>query len=594
MKQSPRLPNQMQIKPRQRSESTYQLALQAGLSPLLAHIIACRLLDCGDNIHKIIRPGLKYIDHPALFKDSGKAAERIVEAIVKRQRIGILTDYDVDGITSHAVIYQTLTKRFNVSRADIDSLIGHRLQDGYGISPRLTDRILAQARLPDVILTADCGSSDEAQIARLKAAGIAVIVTDHHALPLEGPPPSAYAVINPNRADCSYPDTTIAGCMTAWLLMSLVRAQLIDQGYLPADAPKLAQELDFVSLGTAADCVSIGTAINRAVLTAGLRQLNRLERPCWRAMRALAGNQKFSVEDLSFQIGPRINARSRLADPHTALNYLLADTDEEAAHFLNLLNVDNDDRKLIERSMVEDAKQEAQRQVAQGNAALVVYLDEGHSGVQGIVASRLVEAYGRPAIVLCPSFDRAHLAGSGRSIPTLHLRDVLQQVADAYPHLFVKFGGHRGAAGLTIFKSGLDQLRSAFERAAREALGEQELGPVIWTDGVLPEGAISLHTLAQLNQLQPYGREFETPVFEGVFNVEAVRIVGNDPVHLALSLRAANRTYRGIWFRALAQAGDPPPVAPGERVRCAYCLSVDAFRGSNTLKLLVQYAAQHE
>ncbi len=583
----------MQIKRRQRNENTYRLALEAGLSPLLAHIVACRLLDCPEDIYPIIHPALKYIDHPELLVDAGKATERIANAIQNQQRIGILTDYDVDGITSHAIIYRALSDYFNFPHDQIDSLIGHRIQDGYGISPHLTERIVAQTTRPHVIITADCGSSDESQIARLKAAGIDVIVTDHHALPLTGPPPSAYAVVNPTRSDCRYPDATIAGCMTAWLLMSLVRNQLITQGYLPADTPKLSRELDYVSLGTAADCVSIGTPINRAVLNTGLKQLNRLGRPCWQAMQTLLGNHKnrFSVEDLSFQIGPRINARSRLADPYAALHYLLAQTHDEAVHFLKLLDMDNQDRKLIERKMVEHAKRDAEQQVAQGKTALVVYLDDGHSGVQGIVASRLVEAFGRPAIVLCPAAEVTHITGSARGIAGLHLRDTLQQVADSHSELFVKFGGHRGAAGLTILRTGLEEFCMAFEKAASERLCGQELIPVIWTDGALEEVNISVETVAELEQLQPYGREFEAPTFEGVFMVKSVRVVGNEPIHLALDLGTTNTIHKGIWFRALEQPGDPLPIAPGNQVKCAYRLSINTFRGARQLKLLVEYAS---
>lgn len=582
----------MQIKRRQPSEQTYTLALAAGLSPLLAHIIACRLPDFTGDMQRIVSPGLRYIEHPDLLKDGARAAERVAAAIIRRERIGILTDYDVDGVTSHALIYRALTEYFGFPGDNIHSLIGHRIQDGYGVSERLTQRILANAILPELIITADCGSSDEARIACLQEAGIDVIVTDHHALPLAGPPHSAYAVVNPTRADCRYPDTTIAGCMTAWLLMSQVRSKLIEQGYLSAAAPKLARELDYVSLGTVADCVSIGTAVNRAVVAIGLSYLNRFTRPCWRAIRTLLkrGQQPLTVEDLSFQLGPRINARSRLADPYAALKYLLADTDQDAMRYLTLLDADNQERKGIERDMVETAKLEAGRQVEQGRATLVVYLDDGHAGVQGIVASRLVEAFGRPAIVLCNTVEPGQLTGSARSIAELHMRDALQRVADAHAEVFVKFGGHRGAAGLTVYHARLLDFREAFEQAVRAQLGDTTLGPVIWTDGDLAAEAISLTTLVELEQLQPYGREFEAPIFEGTFTVETVRVVGAEAVHLALTLSTPVKLYSAIWFRALPGPAAPLPVAPGNTVHCAYRLSCDEFRGVQRLRLVLAHA----
>ncbi|MFO1429503.1 MAG: single-stranded-DNA-specific exonuclease RecJ [Candidatus Competibacteraceae bacterium] len=586
--------HRMLIKQRPRSETTYRLALEAGLSPLLAHIIAGRLPDLDGDIQRIIKPALKYIDHPEQLKDADRAAERIADAVMQRQRIGILTDYDVDGVTSHAVIYQALTEYFGFPNSLIDSLIGHRIRDGYGISVNLIERILAGNPLPEVIITADCGSSDEPRIARLKAAGIDVIVTDHHALSIEGPPPSAYAVVNPTRADCSYPDDTIAGCMAAWLLMSYVRGKLIERGYLPPTTPKLSRELDYVSLGTVTDCVSIGTAINRAVVTIGLKQLNRFERPCWRVIRLLLGRQgqDFREEDLAFQIGPRINARSRLDDPYAALRYLLADTDAEARRYLALLDLDNQDRKVIERDMLETARRQAEEQIGQGRLSLVVYLEDGHAGVQGIVASRLVDAFGRPAIVLCNTAEPLHLTGSARSIRELHLRNALQQVADAQPELFVKFGGHCGAAGLTIQRQLLTVFQDAFEQAVRAELGAQTLAPTIWTDGPLPEQALTLETLRELDQLQPYGREFEPPLFEGRFYVDSVRVVGAEPIHLMLILKTEDKTYDAVWFRALEKAGDPPPVAVGEMIRCAYRLSSREYRGERNLRLMIGYAGR--
>lgn len=582
------------IKNRTRNDRLFKLALETGVSPLLAHIVACRLTEFAGDINSIIKPGLKYIDRPALLKDSDKAAARIARAIMAAERIGIATDYDVDGVTSHAVIQRALTEYFRFPAPRIDNLIGHRVKDGYGISEGLTARILAQPELPAVIITADCGSSDNPRIARLKAAGIDVIVTDHHAMPLEGIPAAAYAVINPSRQDCHYPDDTIAGCMTAWLLMSHVRNKLIDLGYLPPDSPKLARELDYVSLGTVADCVSIGTATNRAVVTIGLNYLNRFERPCWRAMRTLLDkkNHPFNAEDLGFQIGPRINARSRMADPYAALKYLLADDDQAAMDYLSILDVDNRDRRKTERQMVETASQEAYQQVLQGRSSLVIYLQDGHAGVQGIVASRLAQSFGRPTVVLCNASDPEQLTGSSRSIPSLHIRDALQQVADWQPGLFIKFGGHQGAAGFTVYRSGLTVLHELFERAVTLQLGNTELAPTLWTDGILATEAISLKTFEELEQLQPYGREFEAPVFENTFEVISLRAVGAEAIHLSLALRAADGIYKAIWFRALEAESDPYPLTPGDTARCAFSLALNEFRGARTLNLVIQHACK--
>jgi len=584
----------MRVKRRARDEAVYQAALKKGLPPLSAHVLACRLSGGANDLEGVIRPRLHYIPHPGRLKDAERAARRIATAIVGGERIGIATDYDTDGVTSHVVIYRALTEYFDVPATRVDSFIGHRMEDGYGVSDRLAARILARSPQPSLVITADCGSSDEPRLARLKQAGIDVVVTDHHALPPDGPPLSAYAMINPVRADCGYPDDTIAGCMVAWLLMSLVRAQLVAGGSLPPDAPKLAEMLDYVGLGTVADCVGIDTAVNRAVVGAGLQLMNRSGRPCWRAIRTLTKmeDEPLSADFLGFQLAPRINARSRLSDPYAALRFLLAKTDQEALEYLLMLERDNQARRQIERAMVETAKEEAARQAAMGRVALVVYLADGHPGVQGIVASRLVEAFGRPAVVLCPALEPGQLTGSARGVPGLHVRDALQRAADACPGLFVKFGGHRGAAGLTLFTEKLPLLQTGVEEAVRGWLDDEAIGPVVLTDGALPPAAISRETFWELEQLQPFGREFDPPLFEGGFLVESLRVVGADGVHLAMELGNAGSVYKAIWFRALDAADSPVPVAEGDQIRCAYRLSLNTFRGVTRLQLLIRFAAR--
>ncbi len=222
---------------RTRDAALYQRGLEAGLSELQARILAGRLAGYQGELEPLVAPSLRYLEHPERLVDARRGAERIARAVAEGEHIGILTDYDVDGITSHVVILRTLNELFGVPAYKLHSLIGHRINDGYGISLPLVERALALSPRPSVIITADCGSSDEPRIARLREAGIDVIVSDHHALPLEGPPASAYATINPTREDCSFPDPTIAGCMVAWLLMSLSRAVLIEIGHASPRRP---------------------------------------------------------------------------------------------------------------------------------------------------------------------------------------------------------------------------------------------------------------------------------------------------------------------------------------------------------------------
>jgi len=580
------------IQPRPRDEALYARAREEGLTELQARVLAGRLAGYQGELAPLVSPSLRHLAHPEKLADARRAAERIAQAVVDGEHIGILTDYDVDGITSHVVIRRTLVELFGVAEGKLHSLIGHRIHDGYGISLPLVERTLALSPRPSLVITADCGSSDEPRIARLRGAGIEVVVSDHHALPVEGPPASAYAVVNPTRDDCGYPDPTIAGCMVAWLTMSLARQVLIEWGVLSEATPKLSPWLSYVALGTVADCVSLGaSAANRAVVTHGLALINRMEAACWRTMAERLGGDSvpFDAETLAFQMGPRINARSRLDDPYAALHFMLAEDDATAARHLETLDQDNQSRKAIEADMAEEARALALPALTADEPAIVVFLADGHPGVQGIVASRLVQAYGRPALVLTPAATPGMLTGSGRSIEGLHLRDALQRTHALAPQTLPRFGGHRGAAGVGVPHEHLAVFHAAFLQAVDEQLGGAELCPRIFTDGELAPDQLGLATLDELERLGPYGREFDAPLFQGEFLVEALRPVGADRSHLMLELSAGAVNLKAIWFRALSP-GESPAFGVGDELRCAFKLNRNRWRGRETLQLMVEHA----
>ena len=585
--------NQPRLEPRPLDEAVYLRAQSEGLSELQARLLASRLPGYTGELAPLVSPSLRYLVHPEKLADGRRAAERIAQAVAEGESIGILTDYDVDGITSHVVIRRTLVELFGVPEHKLHSLIGHRIHDGYGISLPLVERTLSLKPLPTLVITADCGSSDEPRIARLKAAGIDVVVSDHHALPLEGPPPSAYACVNPTRSDCHYPDKTIAGCMVAWLLMSLARGVLVEWGALPEATPKLSPWLSYVALGTVADCVSLGgSPANRAVVSYGLTLINRMDAACWRAMAARLGADSvpFNAETLAFQMGPRINARSRLDDPYAALHFMLAESDGVANRQLEVLDQDNQSRKAIEADMAEEAWALAAPALEANEPAVVVLLEDGHPGVQGIVASRLVQAYGRPAVVLTRAAAPNMLTGSGRSIDGLHLRDALQRTFELAPEALPRFGGHSGAAGVGVPREQLDTFKAAFLQAVGEQLGDTPLYPRLWTDGELSTAQLSLATLVEIETLGPYGREFDPPLFEGRFIVEALRPVGAEGSHLMMELSMGAVTSKAIWFRALTP-GELPSFSVGDTLHCAYKLNRNRWRGRESLQLMVEHAS---
>ncbi len=571
------------------SAEVFAKVRESGFSPLIARIIAGRVQNTDIDPAGIIQPSLADIDHPQLLKNSDRAAGRIFRAISENENIGIVTDYDVDGITSHLVLQESL-RFFNVEADRLSHFIGHRLTDGYGVSKRLTDKILAAQKKPALIITADCGSGDEENIKRLAGAGIEVIVTDHHTIPAHGVPDSACCVINPLQSGCEYPDKFISGCMVSWLLMCHVRNLLIARGLLKADIDKMSFLLDLVALSTIADAVSLFSTTNRAVVLFGLNLFNKKQRPCWRAMADLLNRKKdenFKPDDLGFQIGPRINARGRLADPFAALNFLAAEDDRQAAKWLAVLDKDNIERKAIEREMLAQALAEAEKMGAAEQGAVVVSGKNFHSGVQGIVASRLVDYFGRPAVVFSPAPDRSQLSGSARSIDGVHILQALNYVNEQKSGLFIRFGGHRGAAGMTINKDKLADFKKYFSQAVACQVDVSRLEPLIWTDGTLGCAEINPDTVTEINILSPFGREFAEPVFAGTFQVDSFRLVGAEPVHLSLRLSLKNKVFSAIWFRAVKQPGAALPVAVGDEIDCAYRLTVNEFKGRRNLQLQV-------
>ena len=559
--------------------SVFAEARSCGLDPVIARIVAGRITS-DTPLDTILAPQLQHIAPPSLLTDIHCAADRLQQAIGQNERIGVLTDYDADGLTSHAVITESLL-RFGVSRQKLTHWIGHRLEDGYGISEALVDRLLDSTPLPQVLISADCGSSDEAQIARLQASGIDVIVTDHHQVSDHGPPASAYAVVNPNRADCHYPDKAIAGCMVSWLVMSHVRQALIDQQAIAADTPKLGDLLDYVALGTVADCVSLGSSeTNRAIVKAGLSLIRKQQRPCWQvaASKLTRSSRDINADLLAFQLAPRLNARGRIGHSLRGYEYLVAESLAEATNAFLDLDADNQTRRMIEKQMIEQAKPLAHRQHSHGGFVLCVVLETGHAGVQGIVASRLLEAEGRPSIVLTPGNEPAMLTGSMRSIPGVDAKALLDLVNAKLPGVLSRYGGHTGACGLTVSKDALPDFSRELQEAYRTTYSHIGPKPRFMIDGELLPEQLSVTWIEQMEALGPFGRGFDQPVFVGVFQVVAVRPVGQEKTHLSLSLLIEDRQVRAIWFSAL-EPHQPAPFKSGDWIECVYSLSINTFRG---------------
>ena len=560
-----------------------------GFSPLLAHIISSRTNDASADFQMILRSVLKDIPHPSLLLNAEKGAERIADAIVNKEAMLSIGDYDCDGQTGNSVIIKSMAL-FGVDPTLFKPVVGHRLQEGYGITQPLCERILSMPVKPSLIITTDCGSSDEPRIAQLKAHGIDVVVTDHHEVPRDGSPASAYCTINPVQPGCGYPDKAIAGCMVAWLTMCMVNIVLSTRGV--RERQLLVSLLDYVALGTVADAVSLLSATNRAVIQHGLQLINKKSRPCWSiAFQELNISQRMTAQDIAFKIAPRINARSRMDDPFIALQYLISDSQITTREYFTVLDNDNTKRKAIEREMqtlcyaqVEEARKEYQHSAVAAHESF-------HAGVQGIVASRVTETYGTPTVILSPTAKEGVYSGSVRTIEGIHIREVLQRIEDENPGTLLQFGGHKGAAGLKINTEKIEVFRKLFNREIIRRIGDEPLSPLLKTDGELTlRGLLNLDTYMSLQMLQPFGNGFEEPIFHDRFTVQEAKFIGKEnPVHLDMQLVDLNgERVRAIWFSAIEEVGMPLPVKIGAEVICAYMLMANTYNNETNLQLMIK------
>lgn len=548
------------------------------------HVLAPSLLDCS----------LRDLDSPMSLPDIKGAAERIASAIVNGEVIGLETDHDVDGVTSHAVLYSALHNYFGHPKEKIRSFIGHRMKEGYGLSDALCNRILADEVRPSLIITADNGSSDALRITRLLQNGIQTIVTDHHGMPEEGPPADAIACVSPARPDSHFPDPLIAGVMVSFLLSCVVRQELINIGHLDASAPRLSGLLDYVAVGTVADCVSLARSRNnRAVIRAGLIPINQGVRPCWRAIKPYLGDADKTItsSDLGFGIGPRINAVGRLDDAMVGVKFLLAEDDAEAHHWVKELNEGNLLRREIENELKEEAVEVAQLQVESGRTVTQVCLTEGHAGVHGIVASRLVERFGRPAVCFSQKLgEPGILTGSARAIEGVHIRDAMQAVEDQAPGLLMKFGGHEGAGGLTLKEEDFPQFEKLFESIISQQAKGLDLAPAIFSDGPIKSGAINIELVEGMKVLEPFGREFESPLFTANFRLLSADPMGESKQHWRFDLVGVEGgTFKGVWFNA----GDASPLNFMDSdgfYRLTFSPELNYWKGRTSLQLMIRGA----
>ncbi len=520
---------------------------------------------------------------------SGMAEAMVLleQALKCRQRILVVGDFDADGATSTALALRALR---SMGAAHVHYLVPNRFEYGYGLTPEIVAASLDWR--PDLIITVDNGVASVDGVAAAYAHGIKVMITDHHLPGTELP--QAEVIINPNMHDDPFPSKALAGVGVIFYVMLALRAHLREVGWFKARGiaePNMAQYLDLVALGTVADVVPLDHN-NRIMVEQGLRRIRAGH--CIVGISALlrvAGrNQRRAVaSDMGFAVGPRLNAAGRLQDMSIGIECLLTDDQDKANALAVKLDQLNCQRREIESRMQNDAL-ELVEQTSAGldDKALpegFCLYDEGwHQGVIGILASRIKERFHRPVIAFAKA-ENGEIKGSARSIPALHIRDLLDEIATAHPGLITKFGGHAMAAGLSLPRTHLDDFRQAYARMVTQNLTEDQLNGDVYSDGELEHGQLCLEIAELLRQGGPWGQGFPEPEFDGVFEIMNRRVVGEK--HLKLSLKT-DGYFPGIDamvfnFSAMGQCDD------FKRIHIVYRLDVNEYRGVLTPQLIVTH-----
>ena len=501
-------------------------------------------------------------------------------------RILVIGDFDADGATSSALMVRALT-RFGF--AAVDFLVPNRFEFGYGLTPEIV--ALARTRSPSLIVTVDNGVSSNAGVAAARAAGIDVLVTDHH---LPGSElPQANVIVNPNLPGSRFGSRNLAGVGVAFYVMAALRRRMEELGLTGSATPGVAPLLDLVALGTVADVVPLD-ANNRVLVAQGLRRI-RAGRcvPGIRALLKLATRSRAeaTAADLAFAVAPRLNAAGRIDDMTIGIQCLLEDDEARAEVLAARLDELNRERRVIEAKMQAEA-QAAVRVLAEPapgareRSGVVLFDDSWHQGVVGLVASRVKERLRRPVIAFALAAD-ATLRGSARSIPGVHIRDVLEAITVRDPALISRFGGHAMAAGLTLERSHLDRFALAFDAEVKRWMAGVSAADAVETDGELTQEEIALETAQALREGGPWGQAFPEPSFDGVFSIRNARVIGERHLKMWVEVPRGGRSFDAIAFNLVPQEGQFVP--PEGLAHLVYRLEVNEYQGERRLQLLVDH-----
>ncbi len=559
------------IKERGDSAVVKQLAGALNVSESLANLMVQRDITSKEEAQTFFNPSLDYLHDPFMMKDMNIAVDRLSTAIKKNEKILVYGDYDVDGTTAVALVYSFLKEQFS----NIDYYIPNRYKEGYGVSFQGID--FATENNCKVVITLDCGIKAVEKISYAKSKGIDVIVCDHHYPGDEIP--KALAVLDPKQPGCSYPFKELSGCGVGF---KLIHAYSKIQG-IPFSS--ITHYLDLVAVSIASDIVPI-TGENRVMAYFGLKQLN--EAPCTGLKEIIKEAEVFrtlTVEDVVFKIGPRINAAGRMETGSKAVELLIANDSKLATVISKEINNFNIERRSVDRVITTEAMRMISEDQRTGNAkTTVLYNPAWKKGVIGIVASRLIETYYRPTVILTESNGFA--TGSARSVQGYDLYQAIEACSD----LLESFGGHMFAAGLTLKKENIQPFIERFEQYVNSTITEDQLLPRIFIDTELSFSEINEEFFRVMSQFQPFGPENMSPIFisRNVFDTGTGRMVGSSGEHLKLDLCQETTTMKSLPAIAFNLANNYEYIKKGSPFDICYSIEMNEFRGNKNLQLNIR------
>ena len=564
----------IQVKNRNVADSSF---LTLSCSTLLKQLYANRGITSENELDTSTRnliPGRQ-------LKGIEQACELLYDALLASRKIIVVGDFDADGATSTAL---TILALRSLGFTNIDYLIPNRFDYGYGLSPEIVD--LAITKGAQLLMTVDNGISSISGVAYAKQKGLKVLVTDHH-LPAEQVP-DADAIVNPNQSGCGFPSKNLAGVGVAFYVMLALRAFLSEKGwFVNAKAPNLASLLDIVALGTVADVVMLDTN-NRILVQQGLARIRA--GVCRAGISALIGvakrNQKQLVaSDLGFSLGPRLNAAGRLDEMSHGVELLLCENIDQANILASELDELNKSRREIEQGMQDEALKALHNlhiDEEQVPHAICLFDPQWHQGVIGLVASRIKESYYRPTFVFAKAGE-GEIKASARSIPGVHIRDMLDLVDKKIPNVLLKFGGHAMAAGLSLKESDFKLFDKTLNEVLEEQIASELLNNVMLSDGQLNAQQFNLEQAQELRDAGPWGQGFPAPLFDGSFKLLQQRLVAEK--HLKMVLQIDDKAIDAIAFNVDTKRWPDPSI---KSVYCTYRLDINEFRGNRTVQMLVE------